>query len=81
MLKIFLIYKKITISSTNKKETKDLEGEKLGVGVKRDMGAGFIKLEYAQVDYDPISVTTSNSTKVTADIDTTVLGLSVGKSF
>ena len=70
-----------SISSTNKKEARDLEGEKLGVGVKRDMGAGFIKLEYAQVDYDPISVTTSNNTKVTGDIDTSNFTFSVGRSF
>ena len=32
-------------------------------------------------DYDEISVTTENSTKVTADIDNTALALSIGKSF
>ena len=41
----------------------------------------FLKLEYAETDYDDISVTTSNSTKVTADIDNTTLALSLGKSF
>ena len=35
----------------------------------------FFKLELNRTDYDDISATTSNSTKVTADIDTTVLGL------
>ena len=50
--------------------------------MKRDLGTnGFFKLELNRTDYDDISATTSNSTKVTADIDTTVLGLSVGRSF
>ena len=59
-----------------------LDGIKFGVGVKRDIGgSGIFKLELSRTDYDDISVTTSNNTKVTADIDTTVLGLSVGRSF
>ena len=50
--------------------------------LKDHLGAnGFFKLELNRTDYDDISATTSNSTKVTADIDTTVLGLSVGRSF
>ena len=71
-----------SISSTNKTESLSLDGVKLGVGVKKSFGDNmFFKLEYAQTDYDDISVTTSNSTKVTADIDNTSLGLSIGKSF
>ena len=71
-----------SVSSTDKTVDQTLEGFKLGVGMKRDIGAnGFFKLELNRTDYDDISATTSNSTKVTADIDTTVLGLSVGKSF
>ena len=71
-----------SVSSTDKTVEQTLEGFKFGVGMKRDMGAnGFFKLELNRTDYDDISATTSNSTKVTADIDTTVLGLSVGKSF
>ena len=41
----------------------------------------FFKLEYAETDYDEISVTTSNNTKVTADMDNTVIALSIGKQF
>ena len=41
----------------------------------------FVKLEYAETDYDEISVTTSNSTKVAADMDNKALALSIGKSF
>ena len=70
-----------SVSSTNKKVGLDLDGDKLGVGVKRSIGGAFIKLEYAEVDYDPISVVTSNSTKVTADMDTEQVSLSFGKSF
>ena len=70
-----------SVSSTNKKVDLDLDAEKLGVGIKRDLGGSFLKLEYAEVDYDPISVTTSNNTKVTGDIDTKNITLSVGRSF
>ena len=71
-----------SISSTDKTVEQDLDGIKLGVGMRRDTGAnGFFKLELSRTDYDDISATTSNNTKVTADIDTTVLGLSVGRSF
>ena len=71
-----------SVSSTDKTVEQTLDGFKFGVGMKRDIGAnGFFKLELNRTDYDDISATTSNSTKVTADIDTTVLGLSVGKSF
>ena len=71
-----------SVSSTDKTVDQTLDGFKFGVGMKRDIGAnGFFKLELNRTDYDDISATTSNSTKVTADIDTTVLGLSVGKSF
>ena len=71
-----------SISSTNKTEDLSLDGVKLGVGIKKTFGNNaFVKLEYAQTDYDEISVTTENSTKVTADIDNTALALSTGKSF
>ena len=71
-----------SISSTDKTVEQSLDGIKFGVGVKRDIGgSGILKLELSRTDYDDISVTTSNNTKVTADIDTTVLGLSVGRSF
>ena len=71
-----------SISSDNKTVDQTLDGFKFGVGMKRDLGANsFFKLELNKTDYDEISATTSNNTKVTADIDTTVLGLSLGKSF
>ena len=70
-----------SISSTNKTVDQSLDGTKLGIGLKKETGFGFIKLEYSETDYDEVSVTTSNSTKVSADIDTDVLALSVAKSF
>ena len=70
-----------SISSTNKTVDQSLDGTKLGIGLKKETGFGFIKLEYSETDYDDISATTSNSTKVTADIDTDILALSVARSF
>ena len=70
-----------SVSSTDKTVDQSLDGMKLGLGLKKETGIGFIKLEYSQTDYDDVSVTTSNSTKVTADIDTNILALSVAKSF
>ena len=70
-----------SISSTDKTVEQSLDGMKLGLGLKKETGFGFVKLEYSETDYDDVSVTTSNSTKVTADIDTNILALSVAKSF
>ena len=70
-----------SVSSTNKTVDQSLDGTKLGLGLKKETGFGFVKLEYSETDYDEISATTSNSTKVTADIDTDILALSVAKSF
>ena len=70
-----------SISSTNKDVTETLSGVKLGLGLKKETGFGFVRLEYSETDYDDISATTTNSTKITADIDTEILALSVAKSF
>ena len=70
-----------SVSSTDKTVDQSLDGTKLGLGLKKETGFGFVKLEYSETDYDEISATTSNSTKVTADRDTEILALSVAKSF
>ena len=70
-----------SVSSTDKTVDNDLDGLKLGLGLKKETGFGFIKLEYSETDYDDISTTTSNNTKVTADIDTEILALSVARNF
>tara|TARA_B100001564_G_scaffold319755_1_gene297247 strand:- start:77 stop:733 length:657 start_codon:yes stop_codon:yes gene_type:complete len=70
-----------SVSSTDKTVDQSLDGTKLGLGLKKETGFGFVKLEYSETDYDDISATTSNNTKVTADIDTEILALSVARSF
>ena len=70
-----------SVSSTDKTVEQSLDGIKLGLGLKKETGFGFVKLEYSETDYDDISATTSNNTKVTADIDTDILALSVARSF
>jgi len=70
-----------SVSSINKIVNESLDGVKVGVGVKRDMGDRFMKFELAKIDYDDISLTTGNNTKVTADLDNTQLNLSIGKKF
>ena len=70
-----------SVSSTDKTVDQSLDGMKLGLGLKKETGFGFIKLEYSQTDYDDISATTSNNTKVTADIDTNILALSFARNF
>ena len=70
-----------SVSSTDKTVDQSLDGTKLGIGLKKETGFGFVKLEYSETDYDDISATTSNNTKVTADIDTEILALSVARSF
>ena len=71
-----------SISSTNITSTKNLEGTQIGIGLKKDMGdRGYLKLEYSETDYDQVSWTTSNSTKGMADLDDSVVSLSLGKEF
>ena len=70
-----------SVSSTDKTVDQSLDGMKFGLGLKKETGFGFIKLEASRTDYDEISATTSNNTKITADIDTDILALSVAKSF
>ena len=71
-----------SVSSTNTTKVQTMNGSKVGVGVKhvRDNGL-FLKLDYSETDYDKLSYTTTNSTKVTGDIDNTTIALSIGKSF
>ena len=70
-----------SVSSTDKTVDQTLNGTKLGLGLKKETGFGFIKVEYSETDYDEISTITQNNTKVTADIDTDILALSVARNF
>ena len=41
----------------------------------------FVKVDYSYTDYDAVSWTTTNSTKGTADIENSNIGLSIGTNF
>lgn len=74
--------KSVSITHTDINKTQDLDGLKLGVGVKRVADNGFFyKLDYSETDYDPVSFTTSNNTKATADLDNAAFAISLGKQF
>ena len=74
--------KSVSITHTNINKDQDLDGTKIGVGIKKMFDSGlFIKADYSETDYDTISFTTSNNTKATADLDNTAFALSVGKQF
>jgi opacity protein-like surface antigen len=54
---------------------------KYGIGVKNETGNGwYYKAEYAYTDYDTIKLTSGTNT-ITADLDTSALRLSIGKTF
>ena len=74
--------KSISITHTDINKDKDLDGTKIGVGIKKMLDNGmFIKADYSETDYDAVSFTTSNDTKATADLDNTAFALSLGKQF
>ena len=74
--------KSTSITHTNINQDKDLEGTKIGVGIKHVYDSGlFVKADYSQTDYDAVSFTTSNNTKATADLDNTSFAISLGKQF
>lgn len=71
-----------SITHTNINKDKDLDGTKIGLGIKHIYDSGlFIKADWSETDYDAVSFTTSNNTKATADLDNTAFALSVGKQF
>ncbi|MDC3090024.1 hypothetical protein OA346_02105 [Candidatus Pelagibacter sp.] len=72
-----------SISHTNVDESKTLDGTKIGIGMKySDSNSGlFFKLDASETDYDPVSFTTDNSTKATADLDNTAIAISIGKTY
>jgi hypothetical protein len=74
--------KSTSLTHTNINQDKDLEGTKIGVGVKHVYDNGiFVKADYAETDYDAVSFITSNNTKATVDLDNKSYGLSIGKQF
>ena len=71
-----------TQTSTAKNYSPTLEGIRLGLGARYYVQDGvFLQLEGYQVDYDTISGTTSDDTKVTVDADDQVLQLTIGTTF
>ena len=67
----------------------DLDGFVYGLGIKGDWDSGaFAKLEAVMTDYDSLDVTSgvaragvSTNNKITADLDTTAINLSMGYKF
>ena len=71
-----------TQTSTAKNFSPTLEGVRLGLGVRYYVQDGiFLQLEGYEVDYDTISGTTADSTKVTVDADDTVAQVTIGTTF
>tara|TARA_A100000164_G_scaffold367561_1_gene389667 strand:- start:37 stop:729 length:693 start_codon:yes stop_codon:yes gene_type:complete len=71
-----------TQTSTAKNFSPTLEGVRIGLGVRYYLQDGiFIQLEGYEVDYDTISATTADSTKVTVDADDTVAQVTFGTTF
>ena len=71
-----------TQTSTAKDYSPTLEGIRLGLGARYYVQDGvFLQLEGYQVDYDTISGTTSDDTKVTVDADDQVLQVTIGTTF
>ncbi len=58
-----------------------LDGLNVGVGYKGAMGDYFTKLSLEYTDFESLSLTSTTSNKITADLDTTQLKFAIGKSF
>tara|TARA_B100000700_G_C14814010_1_gene746599 strand:+ start:37 stop:726 length:690 start_codon:yes stop_codon:yes gene_type:complete len=68
-------------TSTSTSYDLELEGFRYGVGFRHFVDSIFIQVEGYIAEYDTISATTSDSTKVSVDADDTVLAVTVGTSF
>lgn len=74
--------KSVSLTHTDINKDEDLEGVKIGIGVKHVYDNGvFVKADYSETEYDTVSFTTSNDTRATADLDNSAIALSVGKQF
>ena len=58
-----------------------LDGDVFGVGLKGMSGNLLWKVSYEETDFDTLSITSTTSNKITADIDTEVYGVSLGYRF
>ena len=71
-----------SLSSTNLNKDKDLDGTKVGVGIKHMLSNGmFLKADYSETDYDTVTYKTSNSTTGKINLDNTAFAVSLGKQF
>lgn len=58
------------------------EGLMAAIGISRDLDNGmFIRGEVSMTDYDDVSITSTGGSTVKADVDSTAVSLSIGKSF
>ena len=58
-----------------------LDGLNLGVGFKGSLGDYFTKLSVEYTDFEDLSLTSTTSNKISADLDTTQLKFAIGKAF
>ena len=58
-----------------------LDGVNYGIGIKGIYGPLHLKLAYEATDWDELSLTSSTSNKITADLDVDEIALSVGYRF
>jgi hypothetical protein len=61
--------------------TTDVDGYVIGAGVKLDMSPYVVKFGVEMADYEEISLTSTTSNKIEADLDTVQAKLSLGYSF
>jgi len=59
----------------------DMQGGSLSIGYQHNFDNFFVRAEVGASEYDTISVTSSNSHKVTADVDGEWARISIAKSF
>ena len=58
------------------------EGLMAAIGYSRDLDNGvFVRGEVSMTDYDDVSITSTGGSTVKADVDSTAVSLSIGKSF
>ena len=71
-----------SLSHTDIRETKSMDGEKIGIGIKRVSDSGLVtKFDISESSYDKVTFITDNDTKATADLDNTAITFSIGKQF
>ena len=58
-----------------------LDGIDLGIGFKGNYGSYVWKVAYEETDFDTLSLTSTTSNTISADIDTQQLAVSVGYRF